>query len=112
MGWLQIKQKARDDVHKTFEHPARFRPKNGGAEIPTLARLHYQMKQFGDLDREGFATITEDLNRVLIDTRVVADAQDGDKIYFPELKRLFQLSVKIGSEDDIYNKWDVIEVTQ
>ena len=108
MSWLDIKQKAREVTHRTFGIPAQFRPAAGGF-IDGAARLHYKNKMFGDLDREGFATVTEDVDFVVIDTRVFVNARDRDRIHFPNLNRTFKLDVEHPTEDGIFVKWEVIE---
>lgn len=108
MGWLEIKQKAREVTHRTFSLPAEFRPRAGGA-VPGTARLHYKMRTFGDLDREGFATVTEAVDYIVIDTRIFVGAEEGDRVYFPQLNRTFKLEVRGDAEDDIFIKWEVTE---
>lgn len=108
MNWLEIKQRAREVTHRTFALPAEFRPRAGGA-IPGTARLHYKMKTFGDLDREGFATVTEAVDYIIIDTRIFVDAAEGDRVYFPQLNRTFKLEVRGDAEDDIFIRWEVSE---
>lgn len=109
MGWLEIKQKAREVTHRTFAYPAEFRSRAGGAGVPGTARLHYKMKQFGDLDREGFATVTEAVDYIIIDTRIFAGADEGDRVHFPQLNRTFKLEVAGDAEDDIFIRWEVTE---
>lgn len=113
MGWLEIKQKARDVTHSTFGIPAQFRPA-GGVSSDTSARLHYKVRSFGDLDREGYATVTDDVDYVIFDTRdVLAKAgrvpEEGDRVNFPALNRTFKLDVEHPSEDGRYIKWAVTE---
>lgn len=110
MGWLETKQKARQTVHSTFGLPAQFRPKSGGAVVDGTARLHYKVRTFGDLDREGYATVTESVDYIIIDTRIFVNAAEGDRVYFPQLNRTFKLEVRGCAEDDIFIRWEVSEV--
>lgn len=110
MGWLETKQKARQTVHSTFGLPAQFRPKSGGAVVDGTARLHYKVRTFGDLDREGYATVTESVDYIIIDTRIFVNAAEGDRVYFPQLNRTFKLEVRGYAEDDIFIRWEVSEV--
>lgn len=109
MNWLETKQKAREVTHRTFALPAVFRPQSGGAGVPGTARLHYKMRTFGDLDREGFATVTEAVDYIIIDTRIFAGADEVDRVHFPQLNRTFRLDVEYPSEDGIFVKWEVVE---
>ena len=111
MSWLEIKQRARQKVHSTFALPAQLRPRGGGVVVDGTARLHYKVRSFGDLDREGFATVTEAVDYIVIDTRFFLGADEGDHVYFPQLNRTFKLDVKGEAEDGIFIKWDVTEVT-
>ena len=110
MGWLETKQKARQTVHGTFALPAQFRPR-AGTVADGNARLHYKVRTFGDLDREGFATVTEAVDYIIIDTRIFVDADAGDRVHFPQLNRTFKLDVRGEAEDDIFIKWEVTEDT-
>ena len=110
MGWLETKQKARQVVHSTMSLPAQFRPRSGGAVVDGTARLHYKVRTFGDLDREGYATVTESVDYIIIDTRIFAGADEGDRMFFPQLNRAFKLDVRGEAEDDIFIKWEVSEV--
>jgi len=111
MNWLDIKKRARENVHGAFSLPALFRRKSGGAEISGTARLHYKVRKFGDLDREGYGTVVENIDSVVIDNRVFTDAKEGDRVFFPALNRAFKLDVRGESEDDIFVKWEVTEVS-
>lgn len=113
MGWLEIKQKARDVTHTTFGVPAVLLA--GGVSTDTSARLHYKVRTYGDLDREGFATTVDDVDYVVLDThdllakgRIV---QEGQRVNFPQLGRTFKLDIEHPSEDGHYVKWAVTEVT-
>ena len=110
MGWLETKQKARQVVHDTMFLPALLRSRTGGADVPGTARLHYKRRTFGDLDREGFATVTEDVDYIIIDTRIFAGADEGDRVFFPALNRTFKLETANDSEDGIFVRWEVKEL--
>lgn len=114
MGWLEIKQKARDVTHSTFGVPAQFLLA-GGVSIDTSARLHYKVRTYGDLDREGFATTVDDVDYVVLDTRDLLAkghvAEEGNRVTFPALGRTFKLDVEHPSEDGRYIKWAVTEQT-
>lgn len=114
MGWLEIKQRARDVTHSTFGIPALFRSA-GGVSTDTSARLHYKVRTYGDLDREGFATTVDDVDYVVLDTRDLLAkgvvAEEGNRIFFPQLNRSFKLDVEHPSEDGRYVKWAVTEAS-
>lgn len=113
MGWLEIKQRARDVTHSTFGIPALFFPA-GGVSVDTSARLHYKVRTYGDLDREGFATTVDDVDYVVIDTHDLLAkgvvAEEDHRIKFPQLNRAFRLDLEHPSEDGRYVKWAVTEV--
>jgi len=115
MGWLEIKQRARDVTHTTFGIPALYRPA-GGVPTGTSARLHYKVRTFGDLDREGFATTVDDVDYVIVDTHDLLSkgvtVSEGDYVDFPQLNRSFKLDVEHPSEDGRYVKWAVTEKGQ
>lgn len=66
MGWADIKREARLRVHAQFAVSATYTsPSLGSAPIPCQVRLHTKVARFGDLDREGFAQVVEDINRAI-----------------------------------------------
>lgn len=109
MGWQEIKQKARDDVHRTFVLPALF-TRGMDAAVPCNARMHYKVRRFGDMDREGFATVVEDIDYVILDTRELAMIVENDTIEFPGIGRLFKLTIREPWEDQTFQKWQVTEI--
>ena len=50
------------------------------------------------------------LDYIIIDTRIFAGADEGDRVFFPQLNRAFKLDVRGEAEDDIFIKWEVSEV--
>ena len=77
MGWAEIRKKARATVHATFALPAVYTSPDGLTVIPCMARKHNEKKVFGDLDREGFAQIIEDVNQVIFDEIEVTPQRKG-----------------------------------
>lgn len=78
MGWAETRQRARRTVHSTFSLPAVYTPPGVGAvAVPCNARMHNEMKEFGDLDREGFALNVEDVNQVIFDGLEVVPEKRG-----------------------------------
>lgn len=77
MGWAETRKKARRVVHSTFALPAVYTPPGGGPAVPCMARKHNEMKNFGDLDREMYATTIEDVNVVVFDSLEVEPQKNG-----------------------------------
>jgi hypothetical protein len=69
-NWAEVRQRARRAVHNTFSLPATYLAPGATAEeaISCNVRLHNELKMFGDLDRELFAQVISDQNRLVIDT--------------------------------------------
>jgi len=71
-SWDELRRQTRQAVHATFAFPAIYTPPGGGVPVEINARLHTRVVRFGDLDREGFAQVIEDVNRVVIDLAEVS----------------------------------------
>lgn len=76
MGWAEIRKKARRTVHSTFSLSAVYTDPDGTV-TPCMARMHNEMKEFGDLDREGFARVVQDVNQVVFDALEVEPKKKG-----------------------------------
>lgn len=70
--WDELRRQTRQAVHATFAFPATYTPPGGGASVEINARLHTRAVRFGDLDREGYAQVFEDVNRVVLDLAEVS----------------------------------------
>jgi len=82
MGWAEIRQKARRNVHSAFSLPAVYTPPGVGAvPVSCNARMHNEKQEFGDLDREGFAIRIEDVNQVIFDA-LELEPQKGGVVSF------------------------------
>lgn len=77
MGWKEIRKKARGVVHAQFSLPAVYTAPDGLTRVTCKARKHNEMKRFGDLDREGFAQVIEDVNQVIFDSIEVTPQKGG-----------------------------------
>jgi len=54
-------------VHNTFAREAQYVSEEGATPIPARIRLHTKFLRMGDLDREGYARVIDDVNEVRID---------------------------------------------
>lgn len=77
MGWAEIRRAARRVVHSQFVLPAVYSSPDGLSVVPCMARKHNEKKVFGDLDREGFAQVIEDVNQVIFDSLEVEPQRNG-----------------------------------
>lgn len=76
--WQAIRAKARRVVHDTFSLDATYvGPNDGDTPVPARIRLHTQFLRFGDLDREGYTRVIDDVNEVKIDTGEITPAMHG-----------------------------------
>lgn len=78
MGWADTKRQARLRVHAHFAVSAEYTgPALGSSAIPCSVRVHTKIARFGDLDREGYAEVVEDINRVIFLQSEVTPARKG-----------------------------------
>lgn len=71
MSWAQIRSEARADVHAAFGLSASYTPPGGATLSGILVRWHTRSMRHGDLDREGYGQVNEDINRLILDTNDV-----------------------------------------
>lgn len=77
MGWAETRNKARRVVHNTFALLAVYTSPLGVVTAGIHARMHNEKKEFGDLDREGFALSIEDVNQVIFDGNEIVPEKKG-----------------------------------
>jgi hypothetical protein len=76
MSWADIKTLARAEVHENFGLSAQYLAPNGGPRITGITvRWHTKVLRHGDLDREGYPQVMEDVNRIILDSRAVPEPE-------------------------------------
>lgn len=106
MGWAETRKKARRIVHSTFSLPAIYTSKSG-VVTPCMARMHNEMKEFGDLDREGFVKNMEDVNQVIFDALEV-EPEKGATVQFPDYEdALFSIVNILPKSTDEFRRVEV-----
>lgn len=103
MTWSDIKAGTRLVVHETFGVLVQYAPPSGIAKDVTV-RFHTKHKRFGDLDRQGYAEVIEDISQILFQKSEVTTVRLG-VVTFPDGSR-FRLDLKKEDEGD-FAKWDV-----
>lgn len=106
MNWFATKAKMHQDVHGTFSVPATYRAAGSLVDVPINARLHTRREVIGDLDREGFTQVVQDVNRVVLDVTEVPNAGRLDRITFFD-GRAFLLEVELATGNTAYQTWEV-----
>jgi hypothetical protein len=80
-GFQDMLAEARATLHSHLSLPATYRdPGAGTVEIPTSARLMRVQPTFGDLDRQGFAQVVEDVNQLVLDTDDVPEPTEKARV--------------------------------
>lgn len=106
MTWDDIRNEARLAVHREFGLPAVYRSPTIGAEpVPCTARFHTRIARFGDLDREGYAQVVEDVNRVIFERAEVDPVRRGTVTL---MGREFVLETCEPSDDGRWAVWNVV----
>jgi len=111
MGWADIRSTARSVVHETFGLAATYLPPGvDPVLVEGLAvRWHTRTVRHGDLDREGYAQVQEDVNRLMIDTAQVADPQRGGIITLTDDGRQYRIDYVLPY-DGAFAPCDVVQV--
>lgn len=105
MGWVETRKKARTIVHSTFSIPAVYTDPDGTV-TPCNVRRHNEMKEFGDLDREGFARVIEDVNQLVFDLEEVEPVKNAT-IFFADIDATFKITNFLPKTTDNYYRAEV-----
>lgn len=106
MGWQDIRAAARDVVHTTFGVAALYYAPGSAVAVPVTVRHHTTMLMGGDLDREGYGEVVEDVNRIVLDTTEVTPAYKG-RVVIPNDDVLY-LEVAERQDAGRYQVWNVL----
>ena len=99
MGWADTKRAARLRVHAQFAVSAEYTgPALGSPPVPCNVRVHTKIARYGDLDREGFAEVVEDINRVIFLQSEVTPVRKGIVTIYSGHQ--FAIEVIVPSDDD------------
>lgn len=77
MGWEEIRNRSRDLVHATFALSAVYTDPVTLAQTDCKVRLHNKLERFGDLDREGYAKVLEEINQAVFDSTEIVPKKKG-----------------------------------
>lgn len=76
--WNEVKSRAREAVHRTFARSAVYRTApDAEGSVNITARRHTKQQIIGDLDREGYARVLQDVNMVVLDLTEIVPANGG-----------------------------------
>lgn len=104
--WLRQKQEAKLAVHRQFAISATYTPPGVGASpVSVQVRHHTRIAQFGDLDREGFAQVVEDVNQIVFQLCQVSPEKRG-VVEFEDGRR-YRIDTVQPSLDGEYARCDV-----
>ena len=100
---------ARNVAHEELGMEAFYQaPGPGRGIIPTHVRLIRHRVLHGDLDRQGFAAVEEDVNKVILDTTSVGEPLERASLNITGLG-LYRIDT-IDPEDGRYRACNVIRV--
>ncbi len=110
MGWAETRALARATVHESFGLAASYLPPDGNPLVTGLTvRWHSRTVRHGDLDREGYAQIQEDVNRLMLNTAEVADPQRGAIVTLTDDGRQYRID-HVLPFDGAFAPCDVVRV--
>lgn len=78
MSWEDINREARLNVHAEFGRAAVYVAPGSSRRQRVTVRLHNRVARFGDNDREGYAEVVEDINRIVFLRSEVVPARGGE----------------------------------
>lgn len=104
MNWVELRNAARAVVHNTFRRAAHYYPTAdvSGAGVAVSIRLHSLIVREGDLDREGYSQVMEDVERmVFVTTEVMTNSiQRGGYIRIDDNMVVYRLELREPSRDN------------
>jgi hypothetical protein len=110
MSWADIKASMKRDVHTTFKLSAVYRAAGSETDVAIAARLHTSQAIIGDLDREGFAQVVQDINRVVFDMAELdtlgITLNRLDRVTFAD-GRAYDLDVMLETGNLDFQTWQV-----
>lgn len=115
MAWDDIVQSARAVVHDTFRRDALYYPSSdvSGSGVPVSVRLHSsQIVTTGDLDREGYSQVYEDVERlVFTQADVTANSiQRGGHVRRVLTGQVYRLELREPTTEDYTVSFQVVRV--
>lgn len=78
MPWDDIRSRARLSVHSHFGRDAVYVAPGSTRRIKVKVRVHTRIARFGDNDREGYADVVEDINRIVFLQSEVTPTRGGE----------------------------------
>jgi hypothetical protein len=116
MAWDDIVQQARAVVHVTFQREALYYPSSNvsGSGVPVMVRLHSsQVVTTGDLDREGYSQVYEDVERLVFTQADVTtnSIQRGGYVRRVANGQLYRLELREPTTDDYSVSFQVVRVS-
>lgn len=112
MAWIDIVQQARAVVHETFKRDALYYPSSdvSGSGVPVSVRLHDSQVMTGDLDREGYSQVYEDVERLVFLTSEVTanNVQRMGYVRIIDNNQLYRLDLREPSRDGFTVTFQVV----
>lgn len=113
-NFAALKLMTRQTVHNVLAVSAFYRATPGSTEIACTARHHTKGQIVGDLDASGYATMIENINRIVFNvpevTSLALDLRQGGVVRFPD----YGLSFRLDTRDDpasgpVETIWNVVK---
>lgn len=101
------KTQARRAVHKTLAVPAVYVDDSMNGPMDIRARWHSRINRFGDLDRQGYAEIIENIDRIIF---VPSDhagfmPKRGGRVTFAQYGATFELDTREPKDGPLEVVW-------
>jgi hypothetical protein len=97
-NWAALKKNLRQTVHNVMAVSAFYVDETLSAEVPLTVRFHTKGQVVGDLDQQGYATMIENVNRLIFNepelTSFSLVLRREGTVRFPDYNLAFQLDVR------------------
>ena len=113
LPYAQIKERARRLVHQAFAVPATYTAPGGTVAVPLTVRMHGKIIMGGDIEGEGYATIVENVNKLVFSRDELTAANltlqaNGLVILIP-YSYSFRLDIKDPDDGPVTERWHVAQ---
>lgn len=104
-NWLQIKMKARKDLHDTLSVPSKHISAATGMVSDCKVRVHTKLQLAGDVDYQGFMELSDGsvIVRCSIQEARALQFSEGDKIIYNNMEYI--LHVRLDDDGVFLESW-------
>lgn len=110
MSWHTDRAAMREDVHGKFSRAARYFAPGSASYVVCSVRRHDNQARFGDLDRDGYAQVVEEVQRCVFDVTEVPSPEEKGRVHFTEDGFVYRIATVLPADDARYITCELVRV--